>query len=222
MEYTIPDKYQMDREEAVFVAKKYLKESVYRSAFLEGIAVTFPQTEEILDGAVVNNVSAKDISKVFGLRDGWKYILDNLDAPVDLKLLEDLHQIIAKEDVPWSALGALRTQNVRITGTNYTPELPNPEKIHIELSKIMELPGDTDRAITIMLYIMRTQPFLDGNKRIGTLVGNKILVSTGRGIFSLPPELKEDFSEKLVRFYESGDMDEIKELIYEKCLTGLS
>ena len=76
MSYIIPDKFEMSREDAVFVAKKYLKESVYRSAFLEGIAVTFPQTEEILDGAVVSNVSAKDISKVFGIRDGWKYILE--------------------------------------------------------------------------------------------------------------------------------------------------
>ena len=212
----------MSREDAVFVAKKYLKESVYRSAFLEGIAVTFPQTEEILDGAVVSNVSAKDISKVFGIRDGWKYILEHLDAPVDLKFLEDLHQLVAKEDVPWHALGTLREQNVRISGTNYIPEPPSAEKIHTDLIKMIGSPRETDRAITVMLYIMRTQPFLDGNKRIGTLAGNKLLVAAGRGIFSLPPELKEEFSEKLVRFYETGEMDEIKKMIFEKCLTGLS
>ncbi|MBQ9017267.1 Fic family protein [Candidatus Saccharibacteria bacterium] len=219
--YTIQDKYQMSREDAIFVAKKYLKESIYRSAFLEGIAVTFPQTEEILDGAVVNNVSAKDISKVFGLRDGWKYILDRLDAPIDLKFLEDLHELVAKEDVPWDRLGALRTQNVRISGTNYLPELPNAEKIHQELLYLQENPNETDRAITVMLYLMRAQLFLDGNKRIATLAGNKILVATGRGIFSLPPERKEEFTEKLVRFYETNDMDEIKQLISETCLTGM-
>ena len=46
MSYVMPDRFEMSREDAVFVAKKYLKESVYRSAFLEGIAVTFPQTED--------------------------------------------------------------------------------------------------------------------------------------------------------------------------------
>lgn len=221
MSYIIPDRYQMSREDSVFVAKKYLKDSIYRSAFLEGIAVTFPQTEEILDGAVVNNVSAKDISKVFGLRDGWKYILDHLDNPIDLKFLEDLHQIVAKEDVPWASLGVLRTQNVRISGTSYVPPIPNAEKLHADLADIASSPAETDRAITAMLYIMRAQPFLDGNKRIGTLAGNKMLVASGRGIFSLPPEFKEEFTTKLVEFYESGDMDDIKKFIYEKCLTGL-
>ncbi|MBQ8992484.1 Fic family protein [Candidatus Saccharibacteria bacterium] len=211
----------MSREDAIFVAKKYLKESIYRSAFLEGIAVTFPQTEEILDGAVVNNVSAKDISKVFGLRDGLKYILDHLDMPIDLKFLEDLHELVAKEDVPWDKLGVLRTQNVRISGTNYLPELPDAEKLHQELLYLQENPNETDRAITVMLYLMRAQLFLDGNKRIATLAGNKILVATGRGIFSLPPERKEEFTEKLVRFYETNDMDEIKQLISETCLTGM-
>lgn len=211
----------MNREDSVFVAKKYLKDSIYRSAFLEGIAVTFPQTEEILDGAVVNNVSAKDISKVFGLRDGWRYILDHLDTPVDLKFLEDLHQLIAKEDVPWGSLGTLRTQHVRISGTNYIPPIPNAEKIHADLITIANSPEETDRAVTTMLYVMRTQPFLDGNKRIGTLVCNKMLVASGRGIFSLPPELKEDFTKKLVDYYESGNMDDIKRFIYENCLTGL-
>lgn len=222
MSYIIPDKYKLTREDNIFVAKKYLKESVYRSAFLEGIAVTFPQTEEILDGAVVNNVSAKDISKVFGIRDGWKYILEHLDEAIDLKFLEDLHQLIAKEDVPWHALGSLRIQQVRISGTNYIPETPNSERLHTDLTAIMDNPHDTDRAITSMLYIMRAQPFLDGNKRIGTLIANKILVSRGRGIFSLPPECKENFTKELVRYYESGDMDSIKKLIFDNCLTGLS
>ena len=80
---------------------------------------------------------------------------------------------------------------------------------------------DTDKAITLMLYVMRSQLFLDGNKRVGTLVCNQILVAGGRGVFSLPPELKTEFSEQLVHYYESGDMNEIKHLITTHCLIGL-
>ena len=219
---TIPDKFSLSRDNSVFLAKKYLKDSVYRSAHLEGIAVTFPQTEAILENAVVNNVSAKDISKVFALRDAWEYILNNLDAPVDLKMLKDLHQIIAKEDVPWNRLGELRTENVRISGTNYLPKMPNIETIHAKLGEILSNnTTDTDKALSIMLYIMRAQPFLDGNKRVGTLLCNKILVEKGRGIFSVPPELKQSFSEKLVNFYETNDDREIKQFIAETCLTGI-
>ena len=218
----IPDRFNLSREDNVFVAKKYLKDSVYRSAFLEGIAVTFPQTEAILDAAEVSGVSARDISKVCGIRDGWRYILDNLDATVDLQMLEEVHAVIAREDVPWDRLGKLRTEGVRISGTNYLPELPNPENIHQDIIDTMKSEtSDTDKAVNLMLYIMRVQPFLDGNKRVGTLICNKVLVSTGHGIFSLPPELKQEFSEKLVRFYEHGDSAKLKKLIFENCLTGL-
>ncbi len=216
------DKYNLTREENVFVAKKYMKDSVYRSAFLEGMAVTFPQTEAILDNATVNNVSAKDVAKVIELRDAWEYLLANIDAPLDLKYLEDLHEIVAREDVPWDRLGKLRTETVRISGTNYLPEVPDAEAVRSKMAEIMEAnTTDTDKAITMLLYLMRAQLFLDGNKRIATFACNKILVATGHGIFSLPPELKEQFAEKLIKYYETDEMGELKSFVYENCLSGL-
>ena len=220
MAYTIPDRFKMDRETAVFVAKKYLKESIYRSAHLEGMAVTFPQTEAILENWKVSGVLPKDILKVCDLRDAWKYILENLDEAVNLKFLMDLHTLIAKEDVVWNMLGTLRTTGVRITGTSYLPEVPNAEKIHADLLRLLENKNETDRAIEVGLYIMRTQPFMDGNKRVGTLVANRLLIADGRGIFSIPDDKAQEFSEKLVRFYESNDSGKIKEFVYEFCLTG--
>lgn len=218
----LDNKYNLTREENVFVAKKYLKDSVYRSAFLEGMAVTFPQTEAILENAIVNNVSAKDVAKVIELRDGWEYILNNLDAEVDLKFLEDLHEIIAREDVPWSRLGKLRTEGVRITGTDYLPPVPDAEEVSNRIGEILGADtADTDKAVDLMLFLMRTQLFLDGNKRVATLACNRVLVATGRGIFSLPPELKEEFGKLLVGFYETGEGDELKNLIFNNCLTGL-
>lgn len=218
----IQDKYSLTREESVFVAKKYLKDSVYRSAFLEGMAVTFPQTEAILENAAVSNVSPKDIAKVIDLRDAWEYLLANLDAPLDLKYLEDIHELIAKEDVPWGRLGKLRTDTVRISGTSYLPEIPNPETVARQLLDILVANvSDTDKAVTLLLYLMRAQLFLDGNKRIATFACNKLLISTGHGIFSLPPELKEQFAEQLIKFYETNNMDELKLFIYNNCITGL-
>lgn len=216
------DKYNLTREENVFVAKKYLKDSVYRSAYLEGMAVTFPQTEAILENAVVNNVSAKDIAKVIDLRNAWEYLLENLDSALDLKYLEDLHEIIAREDVPWDRLGKIRTENVRISGTSYLPDVPNIESVNKSIDEILSSDAsDTDKAITMLLYLMRAQLFLDGNKRIATFVCNKILIANGRGIFSLPPELKEEFAEKLIAFYETNQMDDLKQFIYDNCLSGL-
>lgn len=44
-------------KENVFMAKKLLAELIYNSAYIEGCNVTFPQTQTIIDGAVVNGVS---------------------------------------------------------------------------------------------------------------------------------------------------------------------
>lgn len=215
------DKYALDREMAVFVAKKYLKESVYRSAHLEGMGVTFPQTKAIMENLTTDGVPPKEIAKVCDLRDAWEYILNNLEAAVDLKFLMELHMIIAREDVPWDALGTLRKVGVRITGTTYVPEVPKTEELHEKLQEILKNPHETDRAIEVGLYIMRVQPFLDGNKRVGTLVANRLLIAAGRGIFSVPDTKAVEFSEKLVDFYETGDTEELKKFIYEFCLTGV-
>ncbi|MDO5481211.1 MAG: Fic family protein [Candidatus Saccharibacteria bacterium] len=183
--------------------------------------MTFSQTEAILENAEVNGVSPKDIAKVFRLRDGWEYVLNNLDNEVNLGMLEELHQIVAREDVPWERLGVLRDEAVRISGTNYLPELPDAEKVYREIREILSGDGsDTDMAVSLVLYVMRAQLFLDGNKRVATLICNKILIERGRGIFSLPPEAKEEFGKLLVKFYESGEADEIKKFIFKKCLSG--
>ncbi|MBQ2695282.1 hypothetical protein IJG04_01440 [Candidatus Saccharibacteria bacterium] len=95
--------------------------------------------------------------------------------------------------------------------------------MHTAINSILTAQGstDTDKAITLLLYLMRAQLFLDGNKRVATFACNKILVSTGHGIFSLPPELKEEFATKLVKYYEDDQMDPLKSFIAENCITGL-
>ena len=60
------DKYAMDIEENIWIAKRLLVDSVYTSANLEGIAVTFAQTQDILNNVNVSHLTPKDINKVFG------------------------------------------------------------------------------------------------------------------------------------------------------------
>ena len=52
-----------------------------------------------------------------------------------------------------------------ITGTVWRPELPDIEKLHKELTEVISMECCVEKAVTLMLWIMRTQPFKDGNKR---------------------------------------------------------
>lgn len=77
----------LTREQNIFLAKKTFVELVYNTAYIEGCNVTFPQTQTIIDGAVVNGVTVDDIQTVLNLRDAWKYCIDHIDSPLDLEYL---------------------------------------------------------------------------------------------------------------------------------------
>ena len=216
------DKYKMKLEDNVLCAKRVLVDSVYKSANLEGIAVTFAETNDILNDVNVEKLKPSEISKVCCLRDGWQYILQNISKPLDLGYMENLHELIAKGDLSHYDLGKIRVDSVLISGTSWRPEIPNPEQLHVELQEHLKIPNDTERAVTIMLWMMRKQIFKDGNKRMATLIANKILIEHGRGILSIPVELDGKFKEKLVRYYETDEMSELKDWIYEHCLDGTS
>ena len=72
-----------------------------------------------------------------------------------------------------------------------------------------------------MLYIMRKQMFLDGNKRTAMLAANADMISSGCGIISIPVEQQHEFMGLLISFYESNDMGKIKSFVYTNCIDGI-
>lgn len=44
----------LTRKQNIFLAKKSFTELVFNAAYIEGCNVTFPQTQTIIDGAVVS------------------------------------------------------------------------------------------------------------------------------------------------------------------------
>ena len=101
-------------------------------------------------------------------------------------------------------------------------KLPNKEEIEEQINIINGMENITDRAMTMMLYLMRTQPFYDGNKRTAMIVANQIMVQNGKGIISIPLEKQTTFREMLIDFYETNDMEKIKKFIYNNCIDGIN
>ncbi len=216
------DKYKMSIEENIFIAKRMLVDVVYKSANLEGIAVTFAQTIDILNDINVENVKPSEIGKVCCLRDAWQYIIDNINENLDLAFLENLHYFVTKTELEYKYVGTIRTNDVLISGTSWRPEIPNPDKLHFELINLLNLENNTDRALSIMLWIMRKQIFKDGNKRVATLIANKILIENGCGILSIPVKHDGKFKSMLIKYYETNEITEIKNWIYDNCIDGIN
>lgn len=216
------DKYSMSQEKNIFLAKRLLVDVVYKSANLEGIAVTYANTVDILNDVNVEQLKPSEINKVCCLRDAWHFLLDHINDDINLGFLQSVHEIVAKAELGYRELGQLRKDDVLISGTVWRPDIPDPEKLHFELQEILKTENITERAIMVMLWIMRSQMFTDGNKRVASMVSNKILIQNGKGIISVPVELDGVFKTMLVKYYETNDMQDLKQWVYDNCIDGVN
>lgn len=212
--------YDMTQEENIFFAKRNIVDSIWKSVQLEGIGMTYPETQIIVDGMSVSGYSIDEINLVNDLKHGWQFVLENINGIIDIEYIKNLHRIIGKFTV--ANAGSFRTiyDYAGIGGTDWKPESPDEEKIKIDISNIIGTKDDTDRAISLMLYCMRGQFFIDGNKRISMLLANKILIENGCGLISIPVKERLNFLTLLVEYYETNNSEKIIKFIYDNCLIG--
>ncbi len=213
------NKYRMNEEQNIYVAKRNIVDYIWKSAKLEGLGVTFPQTQEIYDGGIIHGIPRDEVVAVNNLKHAWQFLFETLDYPMDLAYLCHLNQVVGANLIYGS--GYLRKVPVRMGGTSWTPEMPIESKIKEEMAEILEIQSDTERAITLMLWSMRRQMFPDGNKRTSMLAGNQIMIQNGCGVISIPIEEQGVFTEKLVCYYETNDMGDLKNFVYERCIDGV-
>ena len=213
------DKFNMSVEDNVFLAKRNIVDIIWKSAKLEGLNVTFPDTEAIYNGLIVSNIKVDTVIAINNLKHAWQFIFDSIEYPIDYPYICKLNQIVGSNLI--NDAGFIRSYPVSIGGTTWKPDLPIESKIKEEISDILKIENPTDKAITMMLSLMRRQMFGDGNKRTSMLAANQIMISNGVGIISIPIELQRDFSKLLVNFYETNDMSEIKSFVYHSCVDGL-
>ena len=203
------DKYNMSLEDNIFFAKRKLVDNIYKSANLEGIDITFADTYSFMNNVNTGNISVDDMLKLKGLKDAWKYIIDNVEIELTIDFIKKIHFEVCKgQNV--SPLGDFREKGVGITGTSWRPKMPSECNYDDELDEILQNPNKLDRCIDLFCWIQRCQMFLDGNKRVANLVANKEMIKNGQGIIAVPVELIGEYLTKLIQYYETGDNKELK------------
>lgn len=213
--------YNMTKEDNIFFAKRKLVDNLYKSANLEGIAVTFADTMAFFNNVNTGKISVDDMLKLKGLKDAWEFVLSTIDDELSTDYIKKIHfQICKGQDV--FPLGEYRDCGVGITGTSWRPKLPSECDYDKELESVLSIANPLERAITLFCYIQRSQMFKDGNKRVANLVANKEMIRTGQGIIAVPVEKIGEYFTILIKFYETGDYTEIKEWIYNNCIDGVN
>ena len=199
-------------------ARANMKANIYDQAVLEGVATSFPQTEDIIDNGTVNGMTANDIQKILNLKHAWEFILDNdvIQAKSDYYLLCHIAKLV--NEGFFANGGKIRGVPVTIGGSTYKPPIPVESIVKEKISDILsseELPIDI--AIKLCMYSMKTQVFIDGNKRASVIFANHYLIAHGQGFLVIPEEHVSEFKKKLVAFYEGEDITVISNFLKEKC-----
>lgn len=215
------DLYNLTTEQNIFLAKKQLVGSIYSSAKVEGINITFPQTQTLLDGITVANLKIDDVEKILNLRDAWKYVLNSIETELSLDFIKKINSFVARnESLDW---GVLRYGSVGISGTDYIPPIPEEKIVLMDLFNILHSQNSvTEKALNLFMYVCKQQLFWDGNKRTAMIVVNKYLIENGKGIFQISEKNIEEFNTLLSEYYSTDEKDKLKNFLYHNCIQGIT
>ena len=87
---------------------------------------------------------------------------------------------------------------MRIGGRRDSPPVPIESQVSEHISDILHSGKDTiDIAIDLCMYSMRTQIFVDGNKRASVIFANHYLIAHGSGLIVIPEKHVSDFKKML-------------------------
>ena len=206
----------LTREQNIFLAKKTFVELIYNTAYIEGCHVTFPQTQTIIDGAVVNGVTVSDIQTVLNLRDAWKYCIESVDEPLTLEYICKINERVSRnESLQW---GVLRSGRVGVG--DFIPSVPVKEVVVLEIERINHIDNPVEKALEYFGYACKQQLFWDGNKRTSTIVASKILIEAGEGILTIGKDNAEEFNIALNDWYMEDQLEPLKNCL-RKCIKTL-
>lgn len=162
-------------------------------------------------------MTANDILKILNLKHAWEFILNEnvIQSSTNYSLLCQINKNILSGF--FYNAGEIRNVPVQIGGTKWTPDTPIESQIKEEIENIFNKESDIiDIAIEILIYIMKKQIFIDGNKRTAIIFANHFLIANGSGLIAIPEELVEKYKKLLIKYYE-GNNEEIKTFLKEKC-----
>ena len=199
-------------------ARANMKANIYDQAVLEGVATTFPQTEDIIENGIVTGMTATDVQKILNLKHAWEFILDKdvLNYGTDYDILCYIAKLV--NEGFYADGGRIRGVPVTIGGTKYIPPLPIETIVKENVKAILsENTDDVDIAIKLCLYCMKTRIFNDGNKRAAVIFANHYMITKGQGLIVIPESHVPEFKCLLVAYYEDRDHGEIAEFMRSKC-----
>lgn len=152
-----------------------------------------------------------------------KHALDFIrERPAEFRVLT-LHKIVTLHDLIVRDLPVsrgFRRMPVGIVGTRYRP-LDNEHQIREAMERtvaaVNRLPDPCSKALVAVAMLSYIQPFGDGNKRTGRMLGDALLLAHEACPLSFRNVDVADYKKALVLLYEQHSLRFFKEIFLEQC-----
>ncbi len=181
-------------------------ELAWKSSSLEGNTYTLLDTQLLLvEGIKAQNRTEFETQMILNHKNAIAFIIEQSSLFTDkisFATVEELHKIVVYN---LGIAHGIRKKPVGISASNYRP-IENPHQLKESaldvLSVINQITNPFVRALLTLSLIPYLQAFDDGNKRLGRMLANAILIhSVGRG-FSLRKTDAKELALAYLAFYE--------------------
>lgn len=212
----IPEPQFKPLNEVIFRVKKLLPGYVFDTTYLEDNPYTFAEVKTLLDGITVGGHRLSDEQQVLNQAYSWQELLKRAlqgSFSLDKKTFCELNAIVANQEaLVW---GQFRTGKVSIAGTDYLPPAAEQldELFNQGIAYLKTMSNPLTCGLLFFLFGALRQFFYDGNKRTSRLIMNGILLSHGIDAITIPAKFKQAFNEKMIRFYDHQQADEMLEFL---------
>lgn len=191
----------------------------WKSAQIEGNTYSLLETEKLfLERKSAKNKTKEEATMLLNHKDALEYLLEHKDLAkeLNLRIIEEVHSLLIKG----LEVGKnIRKRGVGITGTAYKP-IDNEFQIKEYLEKMCLLinakENGFEKALLAIVLISYIQPFEDGNKRTGRMIGNALLIAHNVCPLSYRSVDSIDYKKAMLLFYEQNNLSVFKHLFIEQ------
>lgn len=198
---------------------RFMIEFSWKTSQIEGNTYDLIATEQLLLYGKKSPTNTEfEAQMILNQKKALEFILENIEIWEGLKIstLEMLHSLVGDNlDISRN----LRKTLVGITGTSYRPlesEFQIRDALELLFSYIGKAGNVYEKALLAVLGVSYIQPFVDGNKRTGRLLGNALLISENYAPLSYRSVDDRVYKEACLVFYEQNSIMPFKQLFIEQ------
>ncbi len=204
------------KNKVIRLVKEKIFSYIWNMAVYDGIRISEHDIAIVCQGNLVMGVMVGEMIAINNLKEAWEFIL-NYDREYNYDLLCQLHKIICNKLLTDEYLGIIRKIPISMNRMKRNLSIPTQKQVEDKLNQLLKQNNKSkvEIAIEVMLWLMHNQIFVDGNDKVAILFANKIMIDNGCGVISIVPEKQSIFEQMLIKYYESGDMSQLKQWIYD-------